>query len=104
MTNEQNAQDQAGTSENKGFTVWLALSQKEYFIPENKSILQVLAEADEPVISSCKEGTCGTCETPVLEGKVEHRCRVLDDEEREENESMMICVSRACGDHLELDM
>lgn len=92
------------TTGNKPFSVYLALSEKEYEVPADKSILKVLEEAGETVISSCQEGTCGTCETPVLSGKVDHRCRVLDDEEREANESMMICVSRACGNRLELDM
>lgn len=91
-------------TENKPFSVYLALSDKEYDVPADKSILKVLEEAGESVISSCQEGTCGTCETPVLSGKVDHRCRVLDDEEREASETMMICVSRACGNRLELDM
>ncbi|NLZ58829.1 MAG: 2Fe-2S iron-sulfur cluster binding domain-containing protein [Corynebacterium sp.] len=89
---------------NKPFSVYLALSEKEYEVPADKSILKVLEEAGETVISSCQEGTCGTCETPVISGEVDHRCRVLDDEEREANETMMICVSRACGNRLELDM
>lgn len=94
----------ADATEDTSFTVYLALSEKEYEVPADKSILKVLEEAGESVISSCQEGTCGTCETPVLEGKVDHRCRVLDDEEREANDTMMICVSRACGGRLELDM
>ena len=91
---------------NHPFTVYLALSDVEYEVPADKSILQTLDEAGEPVISSCREGTCGTCETPVLSGKVEHRCRVLSDDEREASESMMICVSRCAeaGGRLELDM
>lgn len=91
-------------TENTPFSVYLALSDKEYEIPADKSILKVLEEAGESVISSCQEGTCGTCETPVLSGEVDHRCRVLDDEERAANDTMMICVSRACGNRLELDM
>lgn len=89
---------------NKPFSVYLALSEKEYEVPADKSILKVLEEAGETVISSCQEGTCGTCETPVISGEIDHRCRVLDDEEREANETMMICVSRACSSRLELDM
>ncbi|MGP6173671.1 2Fe-2S iron-sulfur cluster-binding protein [Corynebacterium sp. A21] len=99
-TNTENDQESGNTA----FQVYLALSEKEYEVPADKSILQVLSEAGEPVISSCQEGTCGTCETPVISGEVDHRCRVLDEEEREANESMMICVSRARCSRLEIDM
>ncbi|MFS2031215.1 2Fe-2S iron-sulfur cluster-binding protein, partial [Curtobacterium sp. CT11-45] len=47
------------------------------------------------VLSSCREGTCGTCETPVLEGEVEHRDTVLSPEEQADDRTMMVCVSRA---------
>nr|WP_254631707.1 2Fe-2S iron-sulfur cluster binding domain-containing protein [Curtobacterium sp. Csp1] len=47
------------------------------------------------MLSSCREGTCGTCETPVLEGAVEHRDTVLSPEEQADDRSMMVCVSRA---------
>ena len=32
-------------------------------------MLQVVEEAGVPVLSSCTEGTCGTCETAVLEAR-----------------------------------
>jgi hypothetical protein len=35
------------------------------------------------VLSSCRESTCGTCETPVLDGISDHRGSVLDEEARE---------------------
>jgi len=44
---------------------------------------------------SFEAGTCGTCETTILSGRAEHRDSVLEDFEREENPTMMICVSRA---------
>ena len=45
-------------------------------------------------VGSCLEGICGTCETEVVDGDVDHRDSVLNEEEREANEYMMICVSR----------
>jgi len=57
-----------------------------------------------PVLSSCTEGYCGTCETRVLEGTPEHRDTVLSDEERASNEIMMVCVSRALTAGLTLDL
>jgi ferredoxin len=86
------------------FTVYLALSEKTYEIPADRGILTVLEEAGEPVIYSCQEGTCGTCETPVLSGELDHRDSVLSDEERQAGETMMICVSRCKGTRLELDI
>jgi ferredoxin-NADP reductase len=56
------------------------------------------------VLSSCAEGTCGTCETGVLGGLPDHRDSVLTAEERAANACMLICVSRSCGDRLILDL
>ena len=47
---------------------------------------------------------CATCETAVLDGEVEHRDAILDDEERASNTTMMICVSRCRGARLTLDL
>jgi ferredoxin len=55
-------------------------------------------------LSSCGEGTCGTCETTVLEGEPDHRDSVLDPEARKAGNSMMICVSRSCAKRLVLDL
>lgn len=50
-------------------------------------------------------GFCGTCETKVLAGEVDHRDDLLTDEERQANTTMMICVSRALGNaKLTLDL
>ena len=56
------------------------------------------------MLSSCQEGTCGTCETPVIEGVPDHRDSVLDQDAREAGDCMMICVSRACTSRLVLDL
>jgi len=54
-------------------------------------------------MSSCREGICGSCETPVVSGEIDHRDDYLTDEERASGDVMMICVSRGCG-ALELDL
>lgn len=59
------------------------------------SILDVAESLGLNVFSSCREGTCGTCETDILEGEVEHRDSLLTASEQATNKSMMICVSRA---------
>ncbi|GLZ12732.1 ferredoxin [Actinomadura sp. NBRC 104425] len=86
------------------FEVELARSGRTLTVPPGKSILQVVEEAGVQVLSSCREGTCGTCETEVLGGEPDHRDSVLTDEERRSGEIMMICVSRARGARLTLDL
>ena len=39
--------------------------------------MAALAAAGVEVLSSCQEGTCGTCETGVLDGAPDHRDSVL---------------------------
>jgi ferredoxin-NADP reductase len=73
-------------------------------VPGGRSILQTVEEAGVQVLYSCTEGTCGTCETDIVEGEADHRDSVLTDEEQAANETMMICVSRCRGARLVLDL
>jgi len=68
-----------------------------------ESIVTVAREAGIEVQTSCTEGVCGTCETAVLAGEVDHRDSVLTPEEQAENTVMLICVSRGLSDQLVLD-
>jgi ferredoxin-NADP reductase len=86
------------------FDVELRQSGITLTVPPERSILDLAEEAGVHVLSSCGEGTCGTCETPVLEGTPEHRDSILNEEERSANDCMMICVSRCLGDRLVLDL
>ena len=86
------------------FEVHLARSDLTVTVPPDRSVLSVVEDAGVGVLSSCAEGTCGTCETPVLEGVPDHRDSVLDEDAREANDCMMICVSRACTPRLVLDL
>ena len=69
-----------------------------------KSILDALFEAGIDVPCSCQQGICGTCETRVISGDVDHRDSILSEDERAANQSMMICVSRGRGSRLVLDV
>jgi ferredoxin-NADP reductase len=89
---------------NTAFEVELALSGTTLSVPADRSILDVVTHAGVPVLSSCTEGTCGTCETRVLSGDIDHRDSVLSPEEHEEGEVMMICVSRARSCRLVLEL
>jgi ferredoxin-NADP reductase len=86
------------------FEVSLALSGLTLTVPTTRTILEVAEESGVVTLSSCREGTCGTCETGVVSGEVDHRDSVLTPEERAENESMMICVSRCAGSRLVLEL
>lgn len=86
------------------FVVELASNGKTVDVPAGQSVLDAVRAAGVQVLSSCSEGTCGTCEVSVLAGDVEHRDSVLSPEEQEDSDVMMICVSRARGDFLKLDL
>ena len=88
----------------EAFEVVLQQSGLTLTVPPDRSILSVVEEAGVGVLSSCAEGTCGTCETRVLAGEPDHRDSVLDEDERQANDCMMICVSRACTERLVLDL
>jgi len=84
------------------FTVTLAKSGAEITVPADHTILETLRAAGYRLSSSCESGTCGTCKTVLLEGEAEHRDMVLMDDEKADR--IMICVSRAVGDRLVLDI
>lgn len=86
------------------FDVELAQSGITVTVPPDKSVLQAVEEAGVQVLSSCQEGTCGTCETAVLDGTVDHRDSLLTPTEQSSHDTMMICVSRASSPRLVLDL
>mgnify|MGYP006268348899 CR=1 FL=1 len=90
--------------ENHGFDLVLQRSGKTLFVPPERSIVEVVQDVGIMVLTSCKDGVCGTCETIVLEGEIDHRDSVFNAEERETADSMMVCVSRCKGDRLVLDL
>ncbi|HWN34341.1 MAG TPA: PDR/VanB family oxidoreductase [Pseudonocardia sp.] len=88
----------------ESFEVELALSGVTLRVPPDRSVLDVLEEHGVPVLSSCREGTCGTCETTVLAGRVEHRDSLLTERERAAHDTMFLCVSRAACPKLLLEL
>lgn len=85
------------------FVVRLAKRGVEFVVPSDKAIIDVLREAGIEVQTSCEQGVCGTCVTPVLEGEPEHHDLFLSDEERESG-LMTLCVSRSRSKLLVLDI
>lgn len=92
------------TVPNAPFTVDLVLSGDTVEVDAQESLLDAVERAGVFVLSSCREGTCGTCETVVVEGTVEHRDSILTEAERQVGDRMMICVSRAASDRLALEL
>ncbi|WP_017935726.1 PDR/VanB family oxidoreductase [Nocardioides sp. Iso805N] len=91
------------TSGDTAFELVLERSGKTLTVGADQTVLEVMREAGIHVLSSCQEGTCGTCEQMVVEGDVDHRDSVLDAEEKAANDCMMVCVSRCKGPRLVLD-
>ncbi|MEV5609079.1 PDR/VanB family oxidoreductase [Streptomyces sp. NPDC052225] len=93
------------TDGDEAFEVELACTGRTLTVPGDRSVLATLQDAGVEILYSCTEGTCGTCETDVLAGEVDHRDSVLTAQERACNETMMVCVSRAAkGGRLTLDL
>jgi ferredoxin-NADP reductase len=91
-------------SKTGGFVVELARSGQEFVIPEGKSILQVLLDANVDVDYSCELGICGACEQRVISGTPEHRDAILTEEEQAANTKVMICCAGCKSERLVLDL
>lgn len=96
--------DGALDGERGAFEVELAYSGLTLSVGPDETIVDVVLRAGIDVPTSCREGTCGTCETVVLEGEPDHRDSFLTPEERASGETMMICCSRSRTPRLVLDL
>jgi ferredoxin-NADP reductase len=90
--------------EGDAFEVELARSGLTVHVADGQSIIDAVEAAGVTVDCSCLVGTCGTCETAVLEGEPDHRDGLLTDDEKAANDTMMICVSRSKSPVLKLDL
>lgn len=87
------------------FEIELARTGRVLTVPVDRSIVEVVESGTGlNILTSCSEGTCGTCETGVLEGTPDHRDVLLTPVERAACDRMMICVSRSCSARLVLDL
>jgi ferredoxin len=86
------------------FQVYFQKSDVELTVDVDESILMVADFGGIETTGDCMEGTCGSCETRVIEGIVDHRDSVLSAQARAEGDTMMICVSRARSARLVIDL
>jgi ferredoxin-NADP reductase len=94
----------AQAQEQAGFEVELRRSNRTIAVVPPATVLDTLLKAGIEVDYSCKEGVCGTCETAVLAGDIEHRDSILSKAERASGKTMMVCVSRCRSGKLVLDL
>ncbi len=87
-----------------GFEVRLHRSGRTIPVAPGNTILKTLIDAGVNVDFSCAMGGCGTCETRIVEGIPDHRDNYLSDEEKAQNDVIMICCSRSKSPVLVLDL
>ena len=86
------------------FIAVLARSGAEIVVREDQTLLEAIEEAGFEPSCLCRGGACGQCVTEVIEGVPEHRDHYLSAADRAGNKSIVICVSRARGDRIVLDL
>jgi len=94
------------TIENSGnsFTVCVTNLNKEVIVRENQSITEALSDAGVKVKVSCQQGICGTCLANVLNGTPDHRDSYLTEDEKQDNDQIILCCSRSLSDRLEIEV
>ncbi|MFK0096332.1 PDR/VanB family oxidoreductase [Pseudomonas sp. NPDC090592] len=86
------------------FEVVAVRSARTVQVQQGQTLVCALREAGIKVEVSCEQGVCGTCLCDVLEGEPDHRDQYLTDEEKQSNEQIVLCCSRARGKRLVLDI
>jgi len=89
---------------NRSVTIALKRSGRRIEVTAQQSILDAVEAAGVQAPAGCRSGSCGTCAVKVLAGEPEHRDAALSDAERNQAGLMCICVSRARGAELTLDL
>ncbi|AJG22337.1 PDR/VanB family oxidoreductase [Cupriavidus basilensis] len=86
------------------FEVEIASTGTVLSVPADRSIASVLNEHGFNISMSCEQGVCGTCVTKVLSGVPDHRDSFLLPDERDANDQMTPCCSRAKSKRIVLDL
>ena len=88
----------------EAFEVVAKRSGKTVQVAADQTIVEALATVGIKVRMSCEQGICGTCLCDVLEGEPEHRDQFLTDDEKEDNDQILLCCSRSRSPRLVLDI
>ena len=96
--------DQSQLLAPKAFDLTLKKSGKTITVQKDETIIDALQMHNVAVPYSCMQGTCGTCIAHVSHGGIDHRDAVLSEEEKLCGNKMCLCVSRAKGDKLVIDL
>jgi tetrachlorobenzoquinone reductase len=87
-----------------GFRLILQKSGIQLSVKPGETILQAVTNAGVDAPYSCEQGLCGSCATHVISGVPDHRDMMLSDQQRTENNIMMICCSGSKSPELILDL
>jgi ferredoxin-NADP reductase/predicted pyridoxine 5'-phosphate oxidase superfamily flavin-nucleotide-binding protein len=82
----------------------LRRSGKKIQVNADQTILDAMLDAGIDAPYSCRAGNCKTCAVKVLDGNPDHRDSALSDRERDEQQLMCPCISRADSGYLALDI
>lgn len=88
----------------RAFRIIIPSTGESLGVPADRTALDVLLGNGFDIRTSCGEGNCGSCETRVLAGRIEHRDVLLTAAQRERGDRMMVCVSRAVDEEIVLDL
>ena len=86
------------------FTVKLARTGVTLEVGADETILDVLDANGIDAAFSCEQGVCGTCVTDIVDGTPDHRDSFLTERQRASGNQMCLCVSRARGESIVLNL
>jgi vanillate O-demethylase ferredoxin subunit len=86
------------------FELVLAQSGRSCTVAADRSILDCLIDQGCDPLFDCRRGECGVCAVPVIEGEIDHRDHVLTASEKAAGNVIQVCISRARGQRLVLDL
>lgn len=88
----------------RAFEVVLHRQGRSVPVGADQSVVDALVAHGIELPVSCAQGVCGTCLTPVLSGRIDHRDLFLTPAEQAAENCFLPCCSRAIGDRLVLDL
>ena len=86
------------------FEVELAQSGQRFTVAADQTLLDCLIDNGCDPMFDCKRGECGVCVVQVIEGEIDHRDYVLTAREKAQGDVMQMCISRAKGARLVIDL